>query len=347
MKGSKIILFVVVMVLCGMYSNNVNACSRVMYKGKDSIYMTARTFDWPGKIPTTLWIIPRGFSANGYAGPNSIEWKSKYGSVIAGAFGGATDGMNEKGLMVNMLWCRGAQFADPKLTDKPLMMVGMWTHYMLDNFATVNEAVEGMENRNFEIVGMVLPGFDFTLDVHVSISDASGDNAIFEYVGGKMIVYHDKDYKVMTNEPTYDKQLALAEYWKGVGEFSAIPGTFKPEERFVQALYYSNLAGPVDDDATAAAIAMSIARKVSVPMGIRTEERPNMSTTTWRVVADHKNLIYYYEDAETFNSTMWIDLKKVDFSSEKGSQKLDMTKSGIGDVSDKLIKANYVIEIPQ
>ena len=35
--------------------------------------------------------------------------------------------------------------------------------------------------------------------LHLSISDATGDCAIFEYVGGKLTVYHSKEYKVMTN----------------------------------------------------------------------------------------------------------------------------------------------------
>ncbi|WP_211345679.1 linear amide C-N hydrolase [Paraflavitalea soli] len=37
--------------------------------------------------------------------------------------------------------------------------------------------------------------------LHLSISDATGDNAIFEYVHGKLVVHHDKSSLIMTNSP--------------------------------------------------------------------------------------------------------------------------------------------------
>lgn len=36
------------------------ACTRVMYKGLDSIVLTARSMDWKENIGTDLWIFPRG-----------------------------------------------------------------------------------------------------------------------------------------------------------------------------------------------------------------------------------------------------------------------------------------------
>ena len=38
--------------------------------------------DWKVDTGTNLWIMPSGVS-DGSAGPNSIKWTSKYGSVIA------------------------------------------------------------------------------------------------------------------------------------------------------------------------------------------------------------------------------------------------------------------------
>ena len=31
-----------------------------------------------------------------------------------------------------------------------------------------------------------------------------------------MVVWHDRSYQIMTNEPTYDQQLAIRDYWDGV-----------------------------------------------------------------------------------------------------------------------------------
>ena len=36
-------------------------------------------------------------------------------------------------------------------------------------------------------------------------------------------------------------------------------------------------------------------RNVSVPDGISTENEPNISTTRWRSVSDHQDLVYYFE----------------------------------------------------
>ena len=61
--------------------------------------------------------------------------------------------------------------------------------------------------------------------LHLSISDATGDNAIFEYVDGKLDIHHSKAYQVMTNSPVFDQQLALDDYWKNIGGtlFARVP----------------------------------------------------------------------------------------------------------------------------
>jgi len=60
--------------------------------------------DWTNDAKTNLWIFPRGLHRDGATGPNTVKWISKYGSVIASfADMGSPDGMNEKGLVANML----------------------------------------------------------------------------------------------------------------------------------------------------------------------------------------------------------------------------------------------------
>ena len=61
--------------------------------------------DWKDKIPANLWLFPRGMKRHGAVGPNAINWTSKYGSIVTSAFDiSSTDGMNEKGLVANLLW---------------------------------------------------------------------------------------------------------------------------------------------------------------------------------------------------------------------------------------------------
>ena len=43
-----------------------------------------------------------------------------------------------------------------------------------------------------------------------------GGSAIVEWLTGKVVIHHSKEYRVMTNSPTFDEQLAIENYWKGV-----------------------------------------------------------------------------------------------------------------------------------
>jgi choloylglycine hydrolase len=82
-----------------------SACTRLVYHGAGDQVITAQTMDWEADIATNLWIFPRGMVRTGEVGPNSLTWTSKYGSVIASAYDIATtDGINEAGLVANVLW---------------------------------------------------------------------------------------------------------------------------------------------------------------------------------------------------------------------------------------------------
>jgi len=299
------------------------SCTRVVYKGLDGLIITARSMDWREDIQTDLWIVPRGVARNGEVGPNSLKWTSKYGSVIASAYNfSTTDGMNEKGLVANLLWLVETQYPhwDQK---KPGLTVAAWVQYVLDNFATVNEAVTELEKENFTIVTDNIPGMNRLATLHLSISDASGDNAVFEYLDGKLVIHHGISYTVMTNSPVFDKQLALNEYWSEIGGTVMLPGTNRASDRFVRASFYIDAIPKTADTKVAVASCFSVIRNCSVPYGISTPGQPNISTTRWRSVADQKNLIYFFETALTPN-TFWVNFKDIDFSKGAPVKKLSL-----------------------
>jgi choloylglycine hydrolase len=68
---------------------------------------------------------------------------------------------------------------------------------------------------------------------------------------------------------------------------------------------------------------MSIVRNASSPYGRPDPQKPNISTTMWRVVADQTNLAYYYESTISPN-VIWVDLKKMDFSKGSGAKALEI-----------------------
>ena len=167
------------------FSGLANACTRAVYLGVNGIVITARSMDWKSDIETNLWIFPRGMARTGETGANTIKWTSKYGSVIASAYDISTsDGVNEAGLAANILWL--AEFEYPKFDgSKPGLSIAAWAQYVLDNFATVDEAVEALRKEPFTRATANVPGQNLLATLHLSISDAKGDSAIFENIKGQ------------------------------------------------------------------------------------------------------------------------------------------------------------------
>src|SRR5699024_2266262 len=127
------------------------ACTRVVYVGPNSTVITARSMDWKSEIDANLWVFPKGMQRTGEVGNNSVEWTSKYGSVIATAWDIATaDGMNEEGLVANVLWLVESEYLIFDSNGKVKgLSISAWAQYMLDNFSTVNEAVVAMRKKPF------------------------------------------------------------------------------------------------------------------------------------------------------------------------------------------------------
>lgn len=320
----------------------LDACTRVVFKGPENTILTARSMDWKDEIDPNLWILPRGLERSGNVGDMSLKWTSKYGSVITSAWDIATtDGINEKGLVANILWLVESEYPKfDKQGAKQGVTIAAWAQYVLDNFASVKEAVEELQKEEFVVVSDFIPGTDKFTTLHLSISDATGDNAIFEYIGGKLRIHHDPSYVVMTNSPTYEEQLAINQYWKGIPGTIMLPGTNRAADRYVRAYYYINAIPKTADVRDSVASVFSVIRNCSVPYGISSPTEPNISSTRWRSVSDHKNLVYYFETVKTPN-TFWVDLKKIDFSKKTKSKRLSMSNNETyaGETSAQFVEA--------
>lgn len=317
-----------------------DACTRVVYQGANDHTITARSMDWKEDSQSNLWIFPRGMKRSGEVGENSAQWVSKYGSVITSAYDiCTTDGMNEKGLVANLLWLVESSYPKRDLS-KPGISIAAWVQYVLDNFATVDEAVEFMQKGSVEVVSDMMPDGSRMATLHLSISDESGDNAIFEYIDGKLVIHHNRSYQVMTNSPTFDKQIALNDYWQTIGGQTFLPGTNRAADRFVRASYYINIVPKSEDRREAVASVFSVIRNTSVPYGISTPNEPNISSTRWRTVSDQKYKVYYFESA-LYPNTIWVDFKDVDFSAKAPVKKLSVAQGQTyaGNTADKFVAA--------
>ncbi|MEG4484243.1 linear amide C-N hydrolase [Microcoleus sp. D2_18a_B4] len=326
-------------------------CTRVVYLGPEDTIITARSMDWKVDMKTNLWAFPRGIKRDGAAGPNSIEWTSKYGSVVTTCFdNGSADGMNEAGLVANMLYLAETEYPTPIENDpRQALALSAWAQYVLDNYATVDEAVKELRNEPFYIVPSDAPdATNAKGTIHLSISDPTGDSAIFQYIEGKLNIHHDRKYQVMTNSPTYDQQLALNRYWEEIGGTTMLPGTNRAADRFVRASFYIKAIPQKSEINEAIAGVFSVIRNVSVPLGISTLDQPNISSTLWRVVADHKNKRYYYESTR-YPNVFWVNLSDMNFTAGEPTKKLTLTDNTVfaGNVAEKFVVTEPFSFVPK
>ncbi len=327
------------------------ACTRALYSAEDGMVITGRTMDWKEDMGSNLWVLPRGIERDGSAGVNSPRWVSRYGSIVATGYDLATaDGMNEQGLVANLLFLAESNYG-AREAGKPALSISLWAQYVLDNFATVDEAVTALQKNPFQVVTADLPTQEKgSANLHLSISDSSGDSAVFEYIEGKLVIHHGKQYKVLTNSPTYDQQLALNKYWEDIGGLVFLPGTNRSADRYARASFlldaipkkaHPGYIKAVPDQSFANQAVASVAgvmRSVSVPLGITTPNQPNISSTLWRVVADQTNKVYFFDSATTMN-ILWVPLSRINFA--PGAPVMKLTLAGgqryHGDVSHQFV----------
>ena len=278
------------------------ACTRAVYLGPDRMVVTGRTMDWKEDIMSNIYVFPRGMQRAGHNKEKTVNWTSKYGSVIATGYDiGTCDGMNEKGLVASLLFLPESVYSLPGDT-RPAMGISIWTQYVLDNFATVREAVDEMKKETFRIDAPRMPNGGPESTLHMAITDETGNTAVIEYLDGKLSIHE--------------------------GGLQMLPGTNRSSDRFVRASFYIHAIPQTADAKIAVPSVLSVMRNVSVPFGINTPEKPHISSTRWRSVSDQKNKVYYFESTLTPN-LFWLDLKKIDFSPKAGVKKLSLTKGEI------------------
>jgi choloylglycine hydrolase len=317
------------------------ACSRVLWASPDNQVFVGRTQDWTEKANSAFRVYPRGLARVGAVARNPHKWTTRYGSLVLSAYDSGThEGVNEKGLSAHALYLAGETDFGKRDPKRQGIGVMQWVQYYLDNFATVAEAVEAQKSFKFQVEPLILPNGYPTL-VHVSLSDKSGDSAVIEYIGGTARVYHDRRFTVMTNEPTYDKQIENLKQYRTFGGDKPLPGERTPSDRFVRAAYYANGLPKPANRGEGAAYVFSVIRKISVPFGLGDPDRPNVASTIFRTVQDLTGGRYYFESTYAPN-VVWIDYSSIDFGPGTGERELQVEKkifSLNGDVTSQLENA--------
>ncbi|OBJ44187.1 choloylglycine hydrolase [Mycolicibacterium mucogenicum] len=297
-------------------------CTRVIWPDAGDAVLVGRNMDFHRDLMTNLWKQPRGVTRDdGVTG--KLTWTSKFGSVIATAFDIiSVDGINEAGLAGHVLWLAESTYGTPDDTRTQLSQA-IWLQYFLDNFATVAEAVAWIGETDVQVVQLDDPTGGDPPTIHLALDDATGDSAIIEYLDGRPKVYHSKDFRVMTNSPTFDQQLELVKKFEGLGGSEPLPGSTLASDRFARATYYAGRLPTPASQVEAIASMFSVIRNAAQPFRIPDPGKPDASQTIWQVVMDLTNRRYVYEST-TRPNIVWVDLADLDFTAGSPQLKLDL-----------------------
>ncbi|WP_394223427.1 linear amide C-N hydrolase [Alteromonas gracilis] len=359
-------------------------CTRIFNSQNKALPVTGRNMDWYWQLSSSLYAFPRGLKRQGvdqtYADVNRFrengieifEWTSIYSSIVtvleypsSKVSYAAADGMNEKGLVANALYDGETVFPDETTSSKPRLSILRLVQYLLDTCTSVEKSIEAIESKQYLLIAEEMPDSSAVPPVmHICLSDVSGDSAIVEFRGEKVCIYHSHEYRVATNEPSYDGQLILNEYWRfqtGLSEIKnpmpsimAAPGGASAVQRFERASYYLNFSLPEEEDYLAVAQTRSIMGMCSQPISFdmrmmsreTTDAKPRTSRTIWTNLADHEGLKYYVANSQTMNAfyleidAIGTETKRVFIMEDSSVHHTARNNTASGNVADQLEPSN-------
>lgn len=315
-------------------------CTRIFWNDNGVARVVTRTLDWAIDDEPDLWVLPRGLRRGGDAGSaHPHEWESRYASVVTSFWRAATiDGINEAGLAGHTLYIDDPGY--PDADARPAVGNTLWLQYLLDNFASVAEAVQAADAVRID--SPLIRGQH--LGAHIALEDATGDSAILEPIDGTLVVHHGPQFTVMANAPTLDEQLAnLARYQPFGGELSP-PGDIASADRFVRAAYYLNYLPAPEDARQAMARLFQVSGNVAVPPGAPYQDG-GVYPTWWTSGIDLTNATYYFRSSTASPSILWLDLADA-FASDEVRRLNPQDPALAGDIAGDLRPAQLTYGLP-
>jgi len=286
----------------------VSSACTTFFINKNGQMIFGRNYDWvtgAGIVSTNL----RGLQKTSMKmeDGNTLSWVSTYGSITFNQYGKEfpTGGMNEKGLVVELMWLDGTKFPGPD--DRPSVNVLQWIQYQLDQNKTVDEVLGTDKILRISSSGTPL---------HYLVADAAGNVATVEFLNGKMVVHSGKElpFPVLTNN-TYDESIQQT---KGLANRTFADNSidrFAKACSMVQQFQMHDVNTPVVD------YAFSILDKVS-----------QNDWTKWSIVYDlaGKKISFKSHD---FTQVKTVSFSSFDFSCTSLPKMFNINQNLKGDVS--------------
>ncbi|PKH52533.1 choloylglycine hydrolase [Tenacibaculum sp. Bg11-29] len=326
-------------------------CTRIFNNFNNSFLTTARNMDWATQMATTIFAFkidndqPMVKSGTSIRNEKTLVWTAQYDSIVTmieskvttdnskekeETIFGASDGINSVGLVANLLYDSNATYHRSNGSSCKNLDVLRWVQFVLDTCCSVEEVVNKFNKDasvQIQLIGGKVPGSESEASLHLAISDVLGDSAIIEVNQGQFRIYQNEKFRVMTNEPSYARQIELNQFWEwqwsNQNNFpsNTLPGGPFPSDRFARASYYLNhLYEPVSisDSLTQS---KSVVMNASVPVNFNSKlkKHPNIAQTLWTTVASHNELTYYFCNARTIGN-IWMDLNQMELFPSSVSQ---------------------------
>ena len=357
-------------------------CTRVIYTPNEGQNYVARNMDFHFLPLPNIWALPNNMqrdSCVSIPGKENFTWTSKYSSIVVtnfdgvpGVKGGAvSDGLNSKGLTVNLLWLTLSEFPtreSQEAKDLSAMALSVWAQYILDIAENVEEAILAMDK--IYIVTAKVPGEDKFANCHLSVGDKDGNSAVFEYINGELIIstnvktesthtlnlYTRDQMTIMTNDPEFKKQVDSVTYWEELNLKYAsanlpprLPGSSLPLDRFARASYYAQQLPQGADEITALSELYAVINNAAQPtIQIGGPGSPGISKTQYTSITKYSSvaggdlkLQYFYRSGFS-PFFVWLNLNDIPFSdlAEGEAFKLPLNQKGV--FADSSDANNYI-----
>ena len=285
------------------------ACTTFFINHKGQMVF-GRNYDWitgTGVVNTNL----RGMQKTSLQpGDNKrLTWVSNYGSITFNQYGKEfpTGGMNEKGLVVELMWLDESEF--PKPDHRPALSVLQWIQYQLDNCSTIEEVIATDEKVRIN---------DDGAPQHYLVADANGNAATIEFLNGKMVVHKGSNlpYSVLANSTYSESFKALR------NKSTAVTGD-NSLQRFGTACTMIEKLKQENSNQSLIDYSFNILNEVA-----------SGDYTKWSIVYDISNKKIFFKTAE-YKDVKTVDVNCFDFSCTAKAYTFDMNQKGNGDISKK------------
>jgi penicillin V acylase-like amidase (Ntn superfamily) len=163
-------------------AQQADACTSFLLENGKGQRVIGKSYDWDQGQGVVLWN-PHGLVKQAIPslepGERPARWTSRFASLTFNQYGREmpTGGMNEKGLVVEILWLASSAYPIPD--SRPTIRMLQWVQYQLDNYSTVAEVLTHLHDLR-----VTSPH----AKVHCLICDRSAPCAAVEYLDGHEVV---------------------------------------------------------------------------------------------------------------------------------------------------------------